>query len=440
MRRKSGAGVTQGAGARPDPPAGADARGDRFRPVVESSPDALLVVAVDGSLRYANRRALDLLRLDDLEQALRGEPWAFVPEPARPALERRHVRILAGAEGLPTRAADDVLRTRDGEPLEVETVSTLTEFDGAPAVLVVVRAAADRRNVQEALAAAEPRFREAFRQAPTGMLLLDEDGIVLAANAAAGALASVDPGSVVGRPSASLLHPEDRQLVRAWLGHLVSGTHSAVYGERRIVRPDGSVAWAQISMALLPGDPATYVVHLVDVTERRETEARLAHQALHDSLTGLPNRTLLFDRLAQAVRAAWRGGPGVTVLYLDLDDFKAINDTRGHAVGDRVLVAVADRLSRVLRPADTVARLGGDEFAVVAEGLPEDAARELAERVADVLAEPVQLFDADGHPSEVLPIAASVGLAHSALVPLDVDGLLSAADAAMYRAKQQGRQ
>jgi diguanylate cyclase (GGDEF)-like protein len=138
---------------------------------------------------------------------------------------------------------------------------------------------------------------------------------------------------------------------------------------------------------------------------------------------------LLFDRLAQAVRTALRGGPGVTVLYLDLDNFKTINDTHGHAAGDRVLVEVADRLARVLRPMDTVARLGGDEFAIVAEGLPESAARDLAERVVDALSAPVG----------DLPISASVGLAHSARVPLDVDALLSAADAEMYRAKQRGR-
>ena len=125
----------------------------------------------------------------------------------------------------------------------------------------------------------------------------------------------------------------------------------------------------------------------------------------------------------------------MTVLYLDLDDFKAINDTRGHAVGDRVLTAVADRLARVLRPADTVARLGGDEFAVVAEGLPEDAAQELAERITVALSQPVGL----GPDGSELPVVASVGLAHSAVVPLDVDALMTAADADMYRAKQRNR-
>ena len=267
------------------------------------------------------------------------------------------------------------------------------------------------------------------------MLLLDERGTIVDSNTAAGTLADVDPAGVIGRSSLRLLHPEDRALVRTWLATLSQGTGNAVSGECRIVQPDSSQLWVHMFMARLPGDPATFVVHLVDITERRETEARLAHQALHDPLTGLPNRALLFDRLTQAVRSALRGGPGVTVLYLDLDDFKIINDTRGHAVGDRVLVEVARRLSAVLRPADTVARLGGDEFAVVAGGLPEDAARDLTERVALAVSEPVDLIE----PDESLPIAASVGMAHSSEIPLDVDALLSAADAAMYRAKQHGR-
>jgi diguanylate cyclase (GGDEF)-like protein/PAS domain S-box-containing protein len=406
------------------------AAAERFRALVDQTPDAMFVVAA-GRLRFANPRGLNLLGTTSLDGALVREPWSFVPESARVDLASRHARLLAGT--VDRIRADDVLLAEDGRTVEVETVSVAALIDGESVVLVVARNAPDRRLAQEALATAEQRFAEAFRLAPTGMLLLDERGTVLDANAAAGILAGVGPSSAIGRSSLLLLHLEDRAGVRSWLHNLVSGHSSAVSGERRIARPDGSVVWAHVSMALLPGDPATIIAHLVDITERRETEERLAHQALHDPLTGLPNRALLFDRLAQAVRAALRGGPGVTVLYLDLDDFKTINDTRGHAVGDRVLVEVADRLVRVLRPADTVARLGGDEFAVVAEGLPEDAARELADRVAEAITEPIGLVES----AEFLPIAASVGMAHSATVPLHVDTLLSAADAAMYRAKQR---
>lgn len=279
------------------------------------------------------------------------------------------------------------------------------------------------------------RFAVAFQLAPTGMLLLDADGVVLDANAAAAELSGVPRDQLLGRPSLRLLHPEDRALVRTWISDLLHGSATSTSGERRLLRSDQAVTWVHLSMAALPGDPPGFVVHLIDITERRETEAQFAHQALHDSLTGLPNRTLLFDRLAQAVHVAQRSGPGVTVLYIDIDNFKTINDTRGHAVGDLVLSEVAIRLLRVLRPADTVARLGGDEFAVVAEGLPEDAAADLAGRVREAVRPPIRLAA-----GEQLEVAASVGMAHSSSVPLDVDLLLSAADAAMYRAKQESRE
>jgi diguanylate cyclase (GGDEF)-like protein/PAS domain S-box-containing protein len=281
----------------------------------------------------------------------------------------------------------------------------------------------------------DDRFADVFRMAPAALLLLDRDGVVRQANAAAAALLGAGSDQFSGRSMLDLLHPEDRGLVRTWLLGLAGGALTAASGERRLQRTADDVTWVHAAVTMLPAEPATYIVHLIDITERRETEARLAHQALHDPLTGLPNRALLFDRLAQAVRAASRGGLGVTVLYLDLDNFKTINDTRGHVVGDRVLQVVADRLSRVLRPADTVARLGGDEFAVVAEGLPAEAAVELAERVVEAISEPVPL----GPDDPQLPIATSIGVAHSSRVLLDVDALLTAADAEMYRAKQRSR-
>jgi diguanylate cyclase (GGDEF)-like protein/PAS domain S-box-containing protein len=408
-------------------------RQERFRALVEQSPDAVLVVR-DGKLLFANSGGLRLLAVSSTEDLSEWQEWGFVPETDRSNLAARHHRLLRAGSASPE-AGEDVIVGADGGSRLVQTRSVATEFDGEQAVLITASDAVDRERVTEASAAAEERFTAAFRLAPIGMLLLDERGTILDSNTAAGALADVEPARAIGRSSLRLLHPEDRAMVRTWLATLSHGTGNAVSGERRIVHPDGSQIWVHVSMSRLPGEPATFIVHLVDITERRETEARLAHQALHDPLTGLPNRALLFDRLAQAVRSALRGGPGVTVLYLDLDDFKAINDTRGHAVGDRVLIEVANRLSRILRPADTVARLGGDEFAVVAGGLPEDAARDLAERVALAVTEPVDLFE----PDESLPIAASVGMAHSSAVPLDVDALLSAADAAMYRAKQRGR-
>jgi diguanylate cyclase (GGDEF)-like protein/PAS domain S-box-containing protein len=404
-----------------------------LRALVEQSPEAMLVIAA-GLVRFANPAGRRLLGCASDDELAGLEPWAWIVPGARDTLAVRHARLLAGKTVDPV-LADDTLHSRHGAEIPVETVTTVGEVDGEPMVLVLARPLSLRAAARKSLAVAHDRFGEAFRLAPTGMLLLDDAGAILDANAAAGRLAGLDPEQAVGRSSLHLLHPEDRSLVRTWLAGLMNGAVQSVSGERRVVRTDGAVTWAHMSIALLPGNPAAFVVHLIDITERRDTEARLAHQALHDPLTGLPNRALLFDRLAQAVRAALRGGPGVTVLYLDVDNFKTINDTRGHTVGDRVLRVVADRLARVLRPADTVARLGGDEFAIVAEGLPTDAAQELADRIADAINEPVPL--ASGESTQ--PISTSIGVAHSSEVPLDVDALLNAADAAMYRAKQRNR-
>jgi diguanylate cyclase (GGDEF)-like protein/PAS domain S-box-containing protein len=353
-------------------------------------------------------------------------PLSFVPPTRQNDVRQRHQEVLSGRRQQLT-VLEQVL-SREGVVRDLETTMLRFEYGGRPAVMVFGRDVTDRRVAEDAARAAEQRFAAAFQVASTGMLLLNAEGAVLDANAAMRTAAGADPSQLVGRSSLELLHPEDRDTFRAWLQALGERTVNVVSGELRVVAVDGSQTWVFAALAPLPGEPATFIVHLMDITERRENEARLAHQALHDPLTGLPNRALLFDRLALAVRSVDRGSPGVAVLYLDLNNFKEINDTHGHAAGDRVLVEVAQRLVGALRPSDTVARLGGDEYAVVAE-LPEPAAHELAQRITQVLSSPVGEF----------VISASVGVAHTENVPPDVDALVRAADADMYRAKQRSR-
>jgi diguanylate cyclase (GGDEF)-like protein len=177
------------------------------------------------------------------------------------------------------------------------------------------------------------------------------------------------------------------------------------------------------------------VVAHENITERKLAEEETAHLALHDPLTGLPNRRLLWDRLEHALSRTAREGTAVAVLYLDLEGFKAVNDSLGHEAGDRLLVAVAGRLRGCLRGADTASRLGGDEFVVVLEGVRgEGEALALAERIARVLGKPYPVGGAER------TLTASIGVALSAHPHReDPEELVRSADLAMYRSKREGK-
>ena len=174
-----------------------------------------------------------------------------------------------------------------------------------------------------------------------------------------------------------------------------------------------------------------WIATVDDVTERHRAESELTHQATHDPLTSLPNRTLLEDRLQQACRRLQSSrGDAVSVLFIDLDGFKQVNDTYGHAVGDLVLVAVADRLRGSVRSVDTVARLGGDEFVIVCEGMSEPDVADVVRRIARALDQPVEGGGA------LVSIGASIGVERTDDPSVTFAELLVRADQAMYRQKR----
>lgn len=233
------------------------------------------------------------------------------------------------------------------------------------------------------------------------------------------------------------VHPEDKKFLLDELAKAMSAEPTPFQNEHRIRAADGTYRWALCRGLVVAeaGAPAARLVgSLTDITERRVLEEQLLHQALYDSLTGLPNRALFLDRLAQCI-AATRRNPSqhYAVLWLDLDGFKVVNDSLGHPVGDELLVRVAQRLSSDLRDADTAARFGGDEFAVLLQNLPDIAiATQVAGRVQQRLSEP---YDLEGH--EVV-VTASVGIATSANGYERPEEVLRDADIAMYRAKSAG--
>ncbi|MEJ7842720.1 MAG: EAL domain-containing protein [Rubrobacter sp.] len=284
------------------------------------------------------------------------------------------------------------------------------------------------------------RYRRLVEEAPEVVMVLGPDLVVRYASPAVGRILGLDPHSVVGNAFPVYLHPEDGAWARdafSVLGTRGCGSGSqAQPRELRVRQADGSWRWFEAVAANLLDDPSVggVAVYLHDVTEKKKLRDQLAYRAFHDPLTGLPNRALFEDRLDHAFARAGRHRGSVTVLFVDLDDFKAVNDGFGHKVGDTILMALGRRLEACLRPGDTVARLGGDEFAVLLEDGddPMGAAR-ATERLAHALREPVAAGEYR------LFVTASVGGATGEPGRDGAEDLLKKADAAMYQAKKAGK-
>ena len=292
------------------------------------------------------------------------------------------------------------------------------------------------RRAELARATSEARFSALVRSAAEYIVVLDDDGVVQFASDAVERVLGFPVDEFVGQNGSVLCHPDDRERVNEHFRQVRDGgmLHQTVL--YRALRADGGIRWIDGTVSDLRGDSSVggLVVNGRDVTERVEAEERLAHLARHDPLTGLPNRAALLEDLGRAMARAGRRGSAVAVLFLDLDGFKVVNDSLGHAVGDRVLVAAADRVRGVLRAGDVLARLGGDEFTVMLEDLADPAEPiALAERLVQALREPLDIADRRH------VVTASIGIAVTTPGDRDAIELLRQADLAMYRAKELGK-
>jgi diguanylate cyclase (GGDEF)-like protein/PAS domain S-box-containing protein len=282
----------------------------------------------------------------------------------------------------------------------------------------------------------EARFRSLVQNASDVTMVVGADTVVSYVTPPVQRVLGWEPAELLGVELADLIHPEEADYARAFYADIDADGGGAVTVEWRVRHRDGS--WRQfevVNASLLDDDAVRGIVAtLRDVTERRALERELEHQAFHDRLTGLANRALFRDRLGHALARRNRNQHPVAVLLLDLDDFKVVNDSLGHAAGDRLLVMVAERLRGHLRASDTTARLGGDEFAVLLDDpATADEATLVAERLVEVLTAPYQL---DGRE---LFVRASIGVALAAATGQPADELLRDADMAMYAAKAQSR-
>ena len=351
--------------------------------------------------------------------------YKLAPEAALLGDEARRARADLGAE------IDGVRRTATVATLAIAVVLGLA-LVGVMAALGASRRRRARREAEaEAIARSERRLQALVRHGSDMITVLAPDTTVLYEAGAVQSLLGYEPADLEGRRFTRWVGDEDTETLLA----LCAGANGGGPGrEIRLRHRDGTLRTCEVRATSLLGDDLWngIVLNIWDIGERKELEERLRHQAFHDGLTHLANRVLFGERLRHALARGARSGTAVTVLLIDLDDFKSINDSLGHAVGDRLLEAVSRRLDEAVRGADTIARLGGDEFAVILDDSPAPEADEAAAR--RILATVGRPFAIEGRD---FPVSASIGIARGIAGEVEAGQLVRDADLAMYSAKAE---
>jgi diguanylate cyclase (GGDEF)-like protein/PAS domain S-box-containing protein len=406
-----------------------------LRLLLDDLPEGVVPLDDDGAIKGANAKALELTGRPPGELA--GRRLTDLVEDGR----RREVAewLSRARRGRATDPVSFPLERADGSSTLVEATADRTRQDGA-GLIVRLRDVTEREERGRALEQARRRFQQAFHSAPTGMALVRlDDSTILDANRSLADMLAIPVGELVGRSIRDITHPDDLRAAATYRARLELGIADTYLLDQRYLRSDGQFVWARTRVAVTEDDGVSLAItHIEDVTEQRRTAERLQWAATHDDLTGLPNRTEMIRRVDELLTDARPGD--VAVLFIDLDNFKAVNDSLGHGIGDVLLTAMSVRLRETVGPDAILARFGGDEFIVVVDGLaataPDDPGRDplaLAERVRREVGRAVVV-----HGTELF-VTASVGVSTNEQPGASAADLLRDADAAMYRAKARGR-
>ncbi|MEN3309502.1 MAG: hypothetical protein V7603_5704 [Micromonosporaceae bacterium] len=294
-----------------------------------------------------------------------------------------------------------------------------------------------QERTERAARQSEARFRAIFAGAAVGIGISDDHGRIIQVNQALADMLGYRPEEMHGLTVPDMVHPSDPPEMWEMYARMARGEVDHVRMEKAYFRKEGGVVWTDLTVSLIrdeAGTPQFNVAMMEDITDRHNLQDRLRHQALHDPLTGLPNRTLFADRVAGIVRRAGRSD-NIGVCYLDLDRFKRVNDTLGHDVGDQLLVVVAERLGDCARErGHLAARMGGDEFIILVERCAgAEQLAELAEATLAAVAAPISVGP------HRLRVSASIGVVERPAFGVELADILKAADVTLYQAKSEGR-
>ncbi|MEX2420742.1 MAG: diguanylate cyclase, partial [Actinomycetota bacterium] len=403
--------------------------------VLDAASDAYLSTDGSGRVLAANRAAESLFGYRCEEMLGADAIRLLAPGELQTRQRALHEHIVAA--GATTEPVQVTLVRSDGVEVQVEFSAWVTGFDGEVSVHALYRDVSERARVHEELTEQVRRLTEA--QALAGLGSWEWD---LATDTVVGSAQLFDifglghPTPAIVDTFIALLHPEDRPQVQAEIDAAARDGRPLDY-EARFVRPDGKVVWvAAHGDATLDADgvPVRLSGTVHDITERKLAELELVRLTITDALTGLGNRTLLDQRLEEVLNTGEASCAPLSLLLLDLDRFKAVNDTHGHAAGDAVLVELARRFNRSVRDGDTLARLGGDEFALVLPGTDQRDATRIAERLVEAASTPIEIDAAT-----TVTVGASVGIAVTRDARHGIGEFRRQADRAMYAAKHGGR-
>jgi diguanylate cyclase (GGDEF)-like protein/PAS domain S-box-containing protein len=393
------------------------------------------MVSLEGQYLQVNCSLCEILGYT--EEELQALTWQEITHPDDLAASSAYARRIVEGE-FPRYHLEKRFLLADGHTVWTSlSVSLVRDSEGEPLYFVSqIQDVTERKKFEKGIIESEERFRSLVQYSSDIITILDADGTVQYVSPAVERVTGYKPEEQVGTNAFDTVHADDRDRALDTFAEVLKrpGLHPPL--EFRVPHKDGSWRYLEHVVNNLLDDPAVrgVVVNSWDVTQRNAMEEQLSYQAFHDPLTGLPNRALFMDRLQHALTRANRRGNKVAVLFTDLDNFKVINDSLGHEVGDQLLVAVAERLKTCLRPEDTAARLGGDEFTILVEdiaGVGEGV--QIAKRIAEILQPPFALED-----QEVFA-TVSTGIALNSPAQEHSADLLRHADLAMYRAKHRGK-